>query len=584
MPKFDSRMNLRRLVVLFGIALAALGIGSTPGAHAETIRSFDAAIRLQKDTTMDVVETIVWDFEGEQKHGIFRLIPIRYARNQGTYTIYLDVLSVSDGQGRQWKYETSHKWSDLEIKIGDANKTLTGVQTYVIHYKVRRAVNFFKDASGQDAPEVYWNATGDEWDFPIGAATARFYPPPGVAVSSLKTTAFQGTRGSTQPAQIEARGDHVLFSAGNLSRNEGLTIVVGLPAGSVVKPTATQNLLWILADWWPAFLLPLLGAGVLLMLYLQGGRDVEGGQAIAVEWNPPTDLSPAQVGTLVDEHCDMADIVSTLVDLAARGYLIIEETESTKFLFLSSKDYTFIKRPDGPPISELQPYEREFFKGVFGAFDRATLSSLKNKFYQYLPGIKSGIYNSLVEKHLFNSNPESTRTAYVGTGIVLIVLGVIGFFVGLAAWGIGLLIVGVLCAVFARAMPSKTATGSKYLRQCLSFKRYVELAEKERIKVLADKDPTIFGRLLPYAMVLGVADQWADAFKDLITEPPDWYVGHSYGNSFLPYMFVNDLGRGMNSMGQTFSSQPQSTGGSGGSGFSGGGGGGGFGGGGGSSW
>jgi uncharacterized membrane protein YgcG len=577
-------MNLRRLLVLVIIALAAFGIGGTPNARAETIRSFDAAIRLQKNTTLDVFETIVWDFEGAQKHGIFRLIPVRYNRNNGSYSIYLDVLSVEDGQGRKWKYQTSRKWSDLEIKIGDANVTLTGVQTYVIHYRVRRAVNFFKDASGRDAPEVYWNATGDEWNFPIGTATARFYPPPGVAISSLKTTAFQGLRGSTQPAGIEARGDHVLFYANNLSPQAGLTIVVGLPAGSVVKPTAMQNLLWILADWWPAFLVPILGGLALLMLYLQGGRDVEGGQAIAVEWNPPTDLSPAQVGTLVDEHCDMADIVSTLVDLAARGYLVIQETESTKFLFLSSKDYTFIKRTDGRPVSELQSFEREFYNGVFGTSERATLSSLKNKFYQYLPGIKSGIYNSLVEKHLFNSNPESTRTSYVGAGIVLIVLGIAGFFMGLAAWGVGFLIVGVLCVLFARAMPSKTATGSKYLRQCLGFKRYVELAEKERIKVLADKDPTLFGRLLPYAMVLGVADQWAEAFKDLITEPPDWYIGHGYGNSFVPYMFVNDLGRGMNSMGQTFSSQPQSTGGSGGSGFSGGGGGGGFGGGGGGSW
>ncbi len=566
MPKFH--FNLRALIL---IALLACGFGSTPSARAETIRSFDAAIRLQKDTTLDVIETIVWDYEGAQRHGIYRKIPVRYQRNNNSYSLKLDVLSVDDGRGSRWNYETSNNWGELEIKIGDANKTLTGVQTYVIHYKVRRAVNFFKDANGLDAPEVYWNAIGDLWDFPIAQASARFYPPPGVAIWSLKTKAFQGSRGSTQPAQIEARGDHVAFFATDLPRNAGLTIVVGLPAGSVVKPTSAQILMGLLADWWPSVFLPLFGGAMLIMLYFKSGRDIEGGQAVAVEWNPPTDLSPAQVGTLVD--------------LAARGYLVIQETESQKFLFLSSKDYTFIKRPDAPPISQLQSFERTFYNGVFGVSDRATLSSLKNNFYQHLPVIKEQIYSSLMEKHLFTSNPESTRTSYVGAGIVLIILGVFSFFMGYAAWGVGLVFVGVLCTLFARAMPSKTATGSKYLRQCLGFKRYVELAEKERIKVLADKDPTIFRRLLPYAMVLGVADQWAEAFKDLITEAPDWYVGHGYGNSFVPYMLVNDLGRGMNSMGQTFSSQPQSTGGSGGSGFSGGGGGGGgFGGGGGGSW
>jgi uncharacterized membrane protein len=120
----------------------------------------------------------------------------------------------------------------------------------------------------------------------------------------------------------------------------------------------------------------------------------------------------------------------------------------------------------------------------------------------------------------------------------------------------------------------------------MGFARFVQLAEKERIRVLAKDDPTIFGRLLPYAMVLGVADEWADRFADLLTEPPDWYVPYGYGPgyAFSPHHFVRDLGSGMNTMGSTFSSQPQSSGGSGGSGFSGGGSGGGFGGGGGGSW
>jgi uncharacterized membrane protein len=174
-------------------------------------------------------------------------------------------------------------------------------------------------------------------------------------------------------------------------------------------------------------------------------------------------------------------------------------------------------------------------------------------------------------------------------GVVLIVIGVFGLTMlaalGKSAWGVGFILSGVLCLLFARAMPSKTATGSKMLRQCLGFQRYVEMAEKDRIRVLAEQDPTIFGRLLPYAMVLGVADQWADAFRDLLTEPPNWYVGSNY-NTFSPRIFVNDLGNGMNTMGNTFSSQPKSQAGSGGSGFSSGGGfsGGGFGGGGGGSW
>lgn len=553
---------------------------STPVARAENIHSFNTDVRLQKDTSLDVTETIAMDFENSSRRGIIRNIPIQYRRNNAPYSVYIKVISVDNGNGTDWKYETSKSGGDLIIKIGDADKYLSGAQTYKIHYQVRRAVNFFSDA-----PEVYWNATGDEWSFPIAQASTRFYPPPGVAISDIKSTSFQGPPGSKDPATIEAKGDHILFSAANLSPGSGLTIVAGLPQGSVIKPTALQNFLWILADWWPAFLLPLGAAALLATLYMKGGRDVEGGQAVAVEWNPPTDLTPAQVGTLVDESCDMADMVSTLVDLAARGYLIIQENESEKFLFLSSKDYTFIKRPDAPSEAELLPYERQFLNGIFALSDRTTLSSLKNNFYTHLPGIKEGIYASLMERNIFTSNPETTRGGYVLFGILAAVLGAFLWLGGMAAWGIGLLLAGIFTFASASAMPAKTATGSKLLRQCLGFQRYVSLAEKDRIKVLAAQDPTIFGRLLPYAMVLGVADQWADAFKDLLTQPPDWYVGAGYHNGFSSHMFVNDLGSGMNTMGSTFSSQPQSTGGSGGSGFSGGGGsGGGFGGGGGSSW
>jgi uncharacterized membrane protein len=136
-------------------------------------------------------------------------------------------------------------------------------------------------------------------------------------------------------------------------------------------------------------------------------------------------------------------------------------------------------------------------------------------------------------------------------------------------------------------MPAKTALGSRKLRECVGFQRFVKLAEKDRLEKLITDDPTIFGRLLPYAMVLGVADEWANKFSDLMKEPPDWYSPYGgWHGGFYSGMFVNHLGNSMSSMSSTFVSKPQSQAGSGGSGFSSGGGfsGGGFGGGGGGSW
>jgi uncharacterized membrane protein YgcG len=269
-------------------------------------------------------------------------------------------------------------------------------------------------------------------------------------------------------------------------------------------------------------------------------------------------------------------------------------------LFFSSKDYRFIRRhPDHDITAEpLLPHERKFLEGVFGSAtmhpsaDSATvtLSSLKNKFYTHLPEIRSAIYESLTQKNMFVSNPDTTRKTYITIGMIMLIGGFIGGIFGMdwggIPYGAGVFIAGLVVLASSRAMPAKTATGSLALRECRGFQRFVQMAEKDRIRVLAENDPTIFGRLLPYAMVLGVADQWADAFRDLLTQPPDWYVGpgYGYGHPFSSHAFVNDLGSGMNSMGSTFSSAPSSSGGSGGSGFSGGSSGGGFGGGGGGSW
>jgi len=561
--------------------------GLAPVARAEVVRSFDVDVKLLTDTTLDVTETILYDFETAQRHGIYRDIPVRYTRNGGSYTIYFNLLSVTKENGEKWKYTTSRQWSDIRIKIGDADTTITGQHTYRIHYTVRRAVNFF-----EGVPEVYWNATGNEWDVPIEKATARFTPPPKVATDKIKATCFMGPFGSKTPGSTVTRQTEIVFFATNLAAKSGLTFVAGLPAGSVVPPTTMQNIKWFLADWWPAVFFPLMAILFVMAQWMNGGRDVDKGLAVGVEWNPPHDLTPAEVGTLVDERCDMADIVSTLVDLAARGYLTIQEESSEKFLFFQTKDYIFTKKstPRDPSGHPLLPYEHRFLSGLFSLSDQVTLSSLKHRFYTNLPPIREGIYASLHEKRLFNGNPEKVRNNYYAIGGITLVVGffalVMGAAFGFAAYGLGLAVAGLIVLLSAKAMPSKTATGSRKLRECLGFQRFVQMAEKDRIAVLAKEDPTIFGRLLPYAMVLGVADQWADAFKDLLTAPPDWYypAGYGHGYHFSSVAFVNDLGHGMNTMGNTFSSTPPSSGGSGGSGFSGGGSGGGFGGGGGGSW
>ena len=578
-------------------ALITLTAWLPRAARAETIRSFDAIVQANKDASLDVSETIVYDFEGQSKHGIYRDIPISYQRDGGKYSLRWKVESVSDGRNTARPYQLEHDYNTdgeiLRIRVGDKDVLVSGVQTYVFKLKYWRAINWYSGA-----PEVFWNATGNEWPVPIQAATAKLIVPPGVDISQVKTASFRGALGSKTPATVKKVGDSILYSTENLAPGEGLTLVAGLPAGSITKPPANQSLRWFLADWWSLFTFPLLAFVGMFNLWRARGRDVDGGLPAQVEWSPPRDMTPAEVGTLLNERVDMADILSTLVDLAARGYIIIEDlsTKGTVLGIGATTDYAFTRTAKAIPLdAPLRTHEQTFLRGLFGTPDanagRVTLASLKDHFYVHLPAIRESIYRDLTDKQFFKSNPEGTRQDYLGYGVLVGGAGIVAIFLagllGTISYGVGLILSGLIVAAWAGAMPAKTAIGSQHLRECLGFQRFVKLAEKDRIEKLITDDPTIFGRLLPYAMVLGVGEIWAQKFSDLMVEAPDWYSSNS-GGSFVPYLFVSNLGTGMNQMGTTFASQPSQSSGAGGgnSGFSSGGGfsGGGFGGGGGGSW
>jgi uncharacterized membrane protein len=140
---------------------------------------------------------------------------------------------------------------------------------------------------------------------------------------------------------------------------------------------------------------------------------------------------------------------------------------------------------------------------------------------------------------------------------------------------------GLVILAFSPVMPGRTTAGRRAYEEILGFKEFLGRVDRDRLERSGGRTADRFERVLPYAVVLGVADQWADAFADVYARPPTWYSGSS--GPFDSRRFVSNVGRSLQTMGTTMTSQPS---GSGSSGFSSGGGssGGGFGGGGGGSW
>jgi len=605
---------VRETVLLFA-GILAFGLD----AAAIEIAKFDVSILLDPDGTIFVTETIDVDFGELERHGIFRTIPVRYARTETvagiavgtTYAVRMRVLGVADGGGAPLRFTAWPEDRSLFIRIGDPDRTVTGKLTYVITYRVQRAINRFESHD-----ELYWNVTGTEWDWPIRRASVRVHLPSDVAPEKLLHKTFTGVFGSQMTKATEELGAKTYEAeVTGLLPGEGLTFVLGLPKGVLEPASSFREFLWKIGDniaFFLVALIPLLALAAMLYLYLRFGRDPGRRMPIVVQYEPPSELSPAEVGTLLDERIDTPDIVSTAIDLAVRGYLTIQEEETKAFLFLTNKDYRFEKLK--PADDALKPHEGLFFKALFTSGDSVLLSSLRNKFYSSISWIRSAIVHEMLEKGLFPRDPARVRQFYrsvavgaavgpIGLGIVLLSSGRVRSFmppepaVFFVFSAVCLLLTFLAVRLFVNAMPVKTAKGARLARYCLGFQEFVTRVEKDRLERMSKEDPTLFERVLPYAVVLGCADEWAERFEGLLTEPPSWYRS----SSFVPGRFdsrslVSGLGRSMLSMGCTLTSQPRARGsgfggvsfgaGRGSSGFSRGGGrsGGGFGGGGGGSW
>ena len=567
--------------MVLALALALLLQSATPVVAERTlvIRSLDATIDVSADGSIVVEEHIVPLFTGSW-NGIFRRIPVEYRTPQGlNYTLGLDIESVTDEEGRDLKYDISRErqYRKLRIWIPGATDTTKRVR---LRYRVANGLRFFDEHD-----ELYWNVTGDEWEVPIESTSARVRLPEGA--TGVRAVAFRGARGSTEQAAVRIETEGVRVETTRpLAFREGLTIVVGWNPGIVHRPTAVERAASAVYSNVPLAIPPLVFFGM-LRLWRARGRDPELA-SIATQYEPPDQMTPAELGTLIDGKPDMRDITATIVDLAVRGFVHITETE-TEHLFglYSSKDYTFELKKQSGEWGGLKSHERDMLEAMFGAKASVSLSDLKNKFYKHLPGLKNDLYGMLVRQGFYTGRPDRVRLLYIVAGIVagvgLVVLSstVMNRFGMQPAAGV---VAGILSALviilFGWFMPSRTIRGTRELEKVRGFEEFLTRVESDRMDRTI-KTPEMFERFLPYAMALGVADNWAKAFDGIYKEPPQWYTGSGGVHTFQPSRFTSSLGAMSTQAATAMSSAPRSSGGSGfggggssGGGFGGGGGGG----------
>jgi uncharacterized membrane protein YgcG len=621
-------------------ALLVLLATLVPATAAERILLFVSDVEVQRNSDLLVTETIRLQAEGEEiRHGPFRDFPTIYTRRDGTRVrVGFDVLSITR-DGSPEPYSTERIGNGVRIKIGSAEVMLpTGQHQYVIKYRATREIGFFSDYD-----ELYWNATGNGWVFPIDVAEARIRLPE--AVRFIQYAFYTGPQGASgkDAAVTEQRPGFIAFRTTQpLPAKNGLTVSAAWPKGIVTPPNDAQRSGALLNDNSP-LLVAALGMLIVFAYYFyawrRAGRDPSRGTIIPL-FGPPNNMSAAAVRYVRRMDFDDRAFTAAVLDLAVRGHLKLVEADKV----MSVERQAGGKAIAGPE----QALEGKLFPGDA---TNLRLVQTNHKFLGRAREALSQALDQLYEDKLFHTHQgwsiggavlslvvigitwlavatawgaeeaQAVLAGYFYLGPLALVLGYIAYtgltghiwkFVGhfavvifavIWAFQIGdtldifpsllqtspvampLVLLPLAASAFSW-MKAHTREGRRITDQIEGFRQYLGVAEEARLEALnpPDKTPELFERFLPYAVALDVENHWARRFAGVLAAAAAagtaaTWYSGNYDWGHDPVGFADHLGGHLENTIAAAATAPGSSSGSGGSGFSGGGGGGGGGGG-----
>lgn len=540
------------------------------------IKNLDSQIVVNKDSSLDITETITADCgKASGKHGLFRILPTQFDIAGKKVQTPVQLLSITDAAGKAYQYQTVKNSADGTVtwKIGDPNKTVQGVNIYVIHYSVKNAIRF----NNQAFDELYWNLSGNFWDLQIDKFHAVIKFPEGIATGNSKVDFYTGYFNSKEKDQAVFKwsAPNVLEfdSTKTLLERQGITASIIFPKNIIIeyKPG-----FWELYGGYFFFLIPIFVFAIIFSLWQKFGKDPILNKTVIAEYEIPGNLSPIEAGMLMKSGgFNNTFITAEMIWLATRGLISIKEIEN-KILFFSSKDYQLTKN-DKPEIeATLNEAQKELLKNIFENGNAIMLSSLKDSFYKQIPAI------SKIGKELLKSKGLILTTG-LNIGVGFMVLSLILIFVAFSTFatsiflGLSLVISALILIGFSLLMPKRTEKGAELNWQIKGFKLFMETVDKDRA-VFYEKE-NIFEKCLPYAILFGMTKQWIKRMRDI--------YGEEYFNNYAPVWFVGNMSAfdadsfvsAIDSLSSDIAASTSAPSGSGGAGSSGGGGGGGGGGG-----
>ncbi len=569
-----SRLRLQRVLLL-----ALVWLMPVLAAADERILDYRSDIRVHAGGELTVTETIRIRAEGREiRRGIYRDFPTRYRDRWGNrVSAGFEPVSVRrNGAAEAWHSE--HRSNGVRVYFGRADRLLEhGIHEYEFVFRSNRQLGYFSDHD-----ELYFNAIGHAWTFPIDHGEVTVTLPFDVPQGQLKTDVYtgeQGARGAN--ARVSGVGDNSVYieTTGPLPPRHGLTVAVAWPKGLIAEPGLLQKSRWFLTDNAAALVL-LLGLLAPLAWYLWAwnrvGRDPEKG-VIIPRFEAPGQLSPAACSYVDRMSFGKNAFTAAIISLAVKGQLHIEEAD---------EEYT-LRRPPNAPTAALTTGERVVRDTLLPRPGDSI--RMDNANYRDFQAARGALREALKKEYLgrlFHLN-----TVFLLPPILMSIaaaLLALLFNGGPPVWISYALLTLALHGLFLYLLRAPTPAGRRVMDEIEGFRMYLGTAEQDRLDRMRSPrlTPEVFESFLPYAYALGVENAWCQRFaREMPRElreqrgyDPGWYSGGFRGTSTLAHL-GEDFGGAFTSAIASASSPPGSSSGSGGGGSSGGGGGGGGGGG-----
>jgi len=582
-----------------------------PGSQAEErILKYVSHIQIHTDASMTVTETISVISESDRiRRGIYRTFPLEYRDRYGSLMRTRFEMVSATRNGAAENFHTANEGGNIKIYLGQESVFLDpGEYTYKITYKTQRQLGFFPDFD-----ELYWNVTGNDWEFAIDSAAAIIeLPARARALNQAGYTGYRGDKGQDFSVARDERGRIVFTTTAPLKPQQGLTVAVSWPIGFVNRPTQSEKVNYFFRDNLSALIM-IIGFLVLLGYYvnawLRVGKDPEKG-AIYPQYSPPSGISPAGMRYLMKMGYSNQVFSATIVNLAVKGYLKITEaagkytltrngskntplTEIEKTVLAKLfKNSTTLKLENAnhakisDAISALkknlkQEFEKKYFLlnskylfpgiaisiltltgAIFGTAEKIPalfvliwLSGWTFATSVLVVAVISGWRNVLTNKGF-----TALRDVFSALFITLFSLPFIGGEIsGLVMLGITLTPVAAIIALMTIAvnflfyylLKAPTVLGRQVLDQIEGFKMYLEVAEEDRMNLLnpPERTPELFEKYLPYALALDVENEWARKFADMV-EAAAHYSPEWYSGSTVG---IRNISGFTSQLGSTFS-------------------------------